>query len=349
MLTQSGRAVAAGAARRLGLRGLSSAQTGGDLPRDAFGAAVLKFANGDDAAGLEAAEKLAAARIAEVRDGKPTLEGGSDVVVDIGIERGLWLQTKVGEALGRQDEAFTRAGFKVGATNAAGQKRLGLEEPFYGELYRQTVLLSQDADSAVTHAALSTRGIEAEWAFILAEDLPPRAPNGAPYSRADVARIVHAVAPSIEVTATRSVSPAAPGIFLADGAGNGSVLLGAKSLWRDVNDTEVQGADAMVVTTSMDNEVKCRGDGTQVLGHPLEGFLWLCNRTDRPAFSKGDVILSGAANGVLPLPASSLPASVAVEFHGWGCLDLTIDSVSWVESKKEDFAVGAQPFVSSDL
>lgn len=320
----------------------SLGSTSNDAPMGPLEESVTKLANGDDREAAAVAKMLAQARIDDTRTGRPFLWGGDALLTDLGVEKGYWLQPKVTEALKKLDPDFELAGAKVGATNAAGQKRLGLTEPFFGPLYRKTVLLA-DSDKPISHSALCTRGIEAEWAFILSKDIPVRKEGEKLFTREDVSKFVHAVAPSIEVTGTRFKSPAAKWLFLADGAGNGSVILGAKSLWRDVNDPEVLRADSLPVKTYLGNELKCEGDGSQVLGHPLEGLLWLANKTNRSVLHAGDVILSGAANGNLSFPPTSLPSSVTVEFFQWGRLELTIDAP--VSEKGAPFsAIGARPF-----
>src|SRR5882757_3547164 len=62
-------------------------------------------------------------------------------------------------------------GWKIAATSAAGQKHIGVTEPLAGRLFRDFVL----ADGAHRDASsLLMKVAEAEFAFRMERDLPPR-------------------------------------------------------------------------------------------------------------------------------------------------------------------------------
>jgi 2-keto-4-pentenoate hydratase len=170
-----------------------------------------------------------------------------------------------------------------------------------------------------------SRGVEAEWSFVLSQDVPPVRPGEA-YSREQAANCVAHVVPAIEVTASRLAAPAGGlGLFLADGGGNGLVVCGGSELWRSPFDVECAGAPDMAVRTFVNGKEVARGSGKEVLGHPLEALRWLLNDPRRRRLRKGDLVASGAANGMWPLPATQLPAVIDVEFEGWGALHLELN------------------------
>ncbi|HZS84106.1 MAG TPA: fumarylacetoacetate hydrolase family protein [Stellaceae bacterium] len=103
-------------------------------------------------------------------------------------------------------------------------------EPSYAPIF--TVVASPSRFPA---AAQRLFGIEAELAFRMAADLPPR---GAPYERAEVIAAIGGMHPAIELVDTRFADwPQVDALSkLADNQSNGALIYGPQSReWRDVD------------------------------------------------------------------------------------------------------------------
>jgi 2-keto-4-pentenoate hydratase len=105
-------------------------------------------------------------------------------------------------------------GWKVGAPGGG--------EPICGALPASGVQASPTSLAAATHPY---RGIEAEVAFRMGADLPPRA---TPYSRAEVVAAIAGMYPVIEVLETRFVDPDSIDLLtnLADTQSHGGLIYG---------------------------------------------------------------------------------------------------------------------------
>ena len=153
------------------------------------------------------------------------------------------------------------------------------------------------------------RGIEAEVAFRLGRDLPPRA---APYTRAEVMAALATAHPAIEVLESAYLDPDAvdPLSNLADSLMHGGFVHGpGVAAW--------QGLDfaAMTVTQTID------GAAMQRTGNPAGDMIrlveWLANDGSRWAggLRAGQIVTCGSWTGKTWAPAG---AQVRVVFPGLG-------------------------------
>src|SRR6185503_19816720 len=100
-------------------------------------------------------------------------------------------------------EAFVKAwsvpvaGYKIGCTSAESQKFLNSPGPFPGRVFAPVKLKSP---AKVAAKALHKLGVEPEFAFTMARDLPPR---GAAYTRDEVAAAVATLHGAIEIVDPR--------------------------------------------------------------------------------------------------------------------------------------------------
>uniref|UniRef100_A0A7S2S7B8 Fumarylacetoacetase-like C-terminal domain-containing protein n=1 Tax=Mucochytrium quahogii TaxID=96639 RepID=A0A7S2S7B8_9STRA len=248
------------------------------------------------------------------------------------VEQGYQLQQLVDNAVECNDKDWKPCGYKIGATNAAAQERMGLSSPFVAKLFSASTLVPMSKDVTET-ASLSTpvylRGVEAEWAFIIGADLPSLS-GDAVYSTEDVKNAVAAVVPSIEVLGTRFSHPVGTALAIADGGGNGFVVLPTKEQWRTPSDWECTSADEIKVSTYLDGKLKAEGSGANVLGHPLNALEWLVNHASRESLKAGDVVISGACNGIVPLSSDSPPSNIKIVFEGWTDLSLDLQHDTFV-------------------
>ncbi len=177
-------------------------------------------------------------------------------------------------------------GYKIGCTNAAAQKFLGLDGPFHGALF-----------SALTYHSpvqLSTQDffrcvIEPEFAFEMQVDLPPK--TGA-YHETEIAAAVGSVIPAIEIVDSRYTDWTQAGAIglVADSASHGVWVRGEKiNHWQDL---DLAQHEMRLLVNGAVNQI---GRGEVVLGHPLKALTWLANALNERGknLKAGQVITTG--------------------------------------------------------
>jgi len=184
-----------------------------------------------------------------------------------------------------------RAGWKVACTARDQQEMVGVDHPFCGRVLAPYVF---DSPARVEAARFHRTGLETEFAFRMARDLPPR---DAPYERDEVAGAVAALHPALEIVSprwTEWLSMGAVGI-LADCAANGGAVLGPA-----VADWQVHDLAAREVTLAFDGAEVARGRGERVLGHPLVSLTWIANELAARAggLRAGEIVLTGTCTGL---------------------------------------------------
>lgn len=196
-------------------------------------------------------------------------------------------------------------GRKIGLTNPAVQKQLGVDQPDYGMLF---------ADMDMNHGAELpwSQGaqwkVEAELAFILNRELPH-----ADCSMAEVLRAVEYVVPSIEIVGSRIADWDIRFVdTVADNASSAFFTLGPSA--RRLSGTDL--LDCRMEMTCGD-EIVSQGTGRACLGSPLNAVLWLARTmacVGRP-LAEGDVVLSGALG---PMVAARPEARFTARIEGFG-------------------------------
>ena len=177
-------------------------------------------------------------------------------------------------------------GWKIAATSAAGQKHIGVTEPLAGRLFRDFVL----ADGARRPIARNhMRVAEAEFAFKMARDLPPR---GTDYTLREVCGAVETMHLAIEVPDARYEvfdTIGAPSIC-ADCAFHAWFLLGP-----DVPDWRGVDLSKQPVRAWKKDEVVAEGSGANALGDPRIALTWLANHLNSRglALKAGEIITTG--------------------------------------------------------
>ena len=159
------------------------------------------------------------------------------------------------------------------------------------------------------------RGLEAEIAFLVGKDLPPRAE---PYSREEVLASMDSCHPAIEVLESAFTDPsmAARNSMLADLQIHGGFVYGpAFADWRSLD------FSAERVMLSVDGVVRVERTGSNTSGDLLKLLPWLANegaaRTD--GLRRGQWITTGSWTGNTLADAGS---AVEVEFAQVGRVDL---------------------------
>jgi len=201
-------------------------------------------------------------------------------------------------------------GWKIAATNVAGQRHIGVDGPLVGR-YAAAMVLADGATVSLGRNAM--RVAEAEIGFVLGRDLPPRA---AGYSLAEVLDAVATLRLGIEVPDSRFAD------FL--GAGGPQLIADNACAWLHVLGPEIaawRGHDlaAQPVTLLVgDRAVRC-GVGANVLGDPRAALAWMVNECGRHrlALTAGQFITTGTTTVPLEIQPGDV---VEARFPGLGAV-----------------------------
>jgi 2-keto-4-pentenoate hydratase len=200
-------------------------------------------------------------------------------------------------------------GWKIAATSIAGQQHIGVDGPLAGRLLAEMVF----ADGAALPLGPNRmRVAEAEFAFRMGADLPPR-PAG--YALADVLEAVAALHLAIEVPDSRFADYAEVGAaqLIADNACAHQFVLGpeAPAAWREMD------LAAHRVVGAVAGRLEREGCGVNVLGDPRLALTWLANELSRHGvtLTAGQVVMTGTC--LVPLPIGAGDA-VSADFGALG-------------------------------
>lgn len=179
----------------------------------------------------------------------------------------------------------------MGSTSKEAQRHLGTNEPGAGALLQPYVHISP---ANVSLVADHMPAVEGEFAFKLANDLPPRQQA---YAFDEVVAAIGDLAGAIEIVGTRFAGGlAGKGRLLttADGGVNIGLVVGEWTPFRgqDLRDHEV--------TVLINGERKGYGRGSRALDNPLNVMHWLANHlSDRHlGLWKGDIVSTGTCTGL---------------------------------------------------
>lgn len=229
----------------------------------------------------------AARALASARRSGTRIEALPSGAVPATLEEGYEVQDLVAAFFGERIAAW-----KVGATHPKVQATLGVPGPVAARLFAPNVLRgSQElADTFLV------RGLEAEYAFLMGADLPPRETA---YTRAEIAAAVASVHPAVEVVDTRFTAPQQGPLAVADNVNDALWLYGeGVSDWRSLDIVNTP------VTMEVNGEVVVRGSGAEVLGDPMVSLTWLINEHAgaREGVRAGQFITTGSCTGLYKSP-----------------------------------------------
>ena len=196
--------------------------------------------------------------------------------------------------------AWPVAGWKIGYTDPTKHALRGLTEPGYGRVFSSVLYRSPAALPTPQRQAI----VEAEYAFRLRSDLPPRS---APYEIQDVTAAIDEMYLAIEVLASRHRNPQEMNAYavIADNLHSGGLVCSASvPNWQDADLTTIP------VAVYCDGKLVARGSGAEVMGHPLHALIWLANTLARTEswLTSGQVVTTGTCLG-----ASSVTPHAHVE------------------------------------
>jgi 2-keto-4-pentenoate hydratase len=202
-------------------------------------------------------------------------------------------------------------GHKIGLTSHAVQQQLGVDQPDSGVLFAD---MQVAAGSVVASDVLLQPKVEAEIAFILAEDLDGDLAE--PQIRAAAGIAI----PAIEIVDSRvrdwSISIVDT---IADNGSSALFVLGSHA-------TAATDLDFVSCTMRLtqDGAVVSTGRGSDCLGSPLNALRWLARtaQDNGSPLRAGHIVLSGALGPMVPArPGSSYTA----EIDGIGSVEISFE------------------------
>jgi 2-keto-4-pentenoate hydratase len=178
-------------------------------------------------------------------------------------------------------------GWKIAATSKAGQQHIGVDGPLAGRLLEKRTFVT---GANVSLASNIMNVAEAEFAFRMSRDLPPR---NTPYSLGEVIAAVDSMHPAIEIPDSRYRDFIAVGAaqLIADNACASYFVLGpaATADWRR------HDLVRHPVTATVNGTIAREGRGENVLGDPRIALTWIANELSLQGdrLQRGDVITTG--------------------------------------------------------
>lgn len=193
----------------------------------------------------------------------------------------------------------TVVGWKIAATSANGQSHIHVSGPLAGRLLSGQVF---DNGATVPSAGNRMRVAEPEFAFSMAQDLPPQ---NTPYGMKQVMAAVASLHPAIEIPDSRLApfTEAGEAQLLADNACARHFVLGtaAPEGWRNIDLS--QHAVLAQVAQGQSLRYSRTGSGALVLGDPRIALTWLVNQLSSMdiTLQKGHVVTTGTCMTPLEL------------------------------------------------
>ena len=215
----------------------------------------------------------------------------------------------VGDAYAIQDAVAAKlgaiGGWKVGAKNASA-------EPTCAPLPATLILRSPQRFAA---GRFALNGVEAELAFMLSHDLPPR-PQ--PYCVADLEASVATVHPAIEIVDSRFVDLGAVDALsvLADFQSNGALVVGNGVALPHAFESSTQE-----VALDIDGVRAVESRGSNPAGDVLSLLAWLANHVAarNGGLRCGDLVTTGSWTGMRFVASGT---RVEAAFAGIGGVDV---------------------------
>jgi len=209
----------------------------------------------------------------------------------------------------------TVVGWKIAATSSGGQKHIGVDGPLAGRLFADRVQ-PNGAQVGIRHNHM--RVAEAEFAFRMTRDLPPR-PQ--PYGVDEVMAAVGALYPAIELPDSRFLDFAQSGgpQLVADDACAFQFVLGepGPDSWANIDLSQ------QMVRLTINTHVASHGSGADALGDPRLALTWIANNH---AF-QGEGLRANQmiTTGVCGTPCAIAPGDIVVaDFGGLGRVEVRL-------------------------
>ena len=207
-------------------------------------------------------------------------------------------------------------GWKIAATSKAGQQHIGVDGPLAGRLLEKRAFPS-GARVSLTNNLMNV--IEAEFAFRMGQDLPPRK---TPYSQDEVMAAVASLHPAIEIPDSRYNDFVSAGAaqLIADNACASYFVLGAATVadWRQYDLARHR------VAVQVNGKLTHEGIGENVLGDPRIALTWIANELSLTGdmLRTGETITTGTC--IIPAPVAAGDHVIA-DFGAFGRVETRMD------------------------
>lgn len=191
----------------------------------------------------------------------------------------------------RYNDGARLVGKKVGATSAAVQNLLKVNQPDFGMLLSD--MIYNEGEEIPISRLIQPRA-EGEIAFILKRDL-----MGPGLTIAEVLSATECVMPCFEIVDSRIENwQIKIQDTVADNASCGVFVLGGAAKPPKEVDLELCG-----MYLEKNGTLQVTGSGSAALGHPANAIAWLGNTLGRLGIGlkAGEIILSGALAGLVPI------------------------------------------------
>ena len=256
----------------------------------------------------EAIER-AASLLVEARQTNNVIDGIPADVRPTTLREAYAVQDRFIELLGEDTQ-----GWFCACTSVLIQDMLGLAEPYYGRLLASHVFQSPATLDTGDYPPMV---LECEFGFQVGRDFTP---DGAPYARADIEAAVTKVCPTIEVVAGHLEHWPTQDVFsvIADNGTDGALVVGEGTEdWRAI------GLADTAVTLTVNGEEMRQGSGENILGDPMNAFVWLVNALarDGKTVRAGDVNNTGTATDIYWASAGD---HAIASFGDVGVVELTL-------------------------
>tara|TARA_Y100001970_G_scaffold289636_1_gene420662 strand:- start:1914 stop:2714 length:801 start_codon:yes stop_codon:yes gene_type:complete len=214
----------------------------------------------------------------------------------------LYLGLKNNESLGK----------KIGVTNKDAAKQVGINEPFYGNLF------TKFSDINVNY--LNSKNfykpyIEPEIGFRIKNDINI---NKAPFKKKDINELIDGVVCAIEIVDFRFNKP-----INEIGAFNLIATNGASDYWlrnKKIYPLDKVNLDNHHVHLSINQDIIEKGNTKNVLQNPVNAVLWLINKlaSKGEPMLKGQFISTGSCTKAIFLKKNY---KVKADFGSLGCIE----------------------------
>jgi len=203
-------------------------------------------------------------------------------------------------------------GYKLGNIAKVMQAAFGMDEPDYGFLLASTLTYE---GTSVSRERYIKPFVELEPAMVLRSPL-----RGPGVTVVEVINAIDYVLPSIEIIDSRVINwEINHADTLADNGSTGAVILGGTP--RRLTDLTLNNCRG---TLYLNGRERMGGNTSNILGNPLNGIAWLCNRLADygVGFEAGQLLLPGSCLEAVPIEG---PGHWKGEFEGLGTVEFDVE------------------------
>lgn len=212
----------------------------------------------------------------------------------------------------RMEAGHRQIGMKIGLTSVGMQKLLGVDEPDYGHLMDDMLLLEGEP---CRMDELIQPKVEGELAFCLKKSL-----KGPGVTIADVYHAVDYVVPALEIVDSR-IKDWKIRLFdtIADNGSSARIVVGSRM-------TPIEQVDMRLTGMTLEKNGQLINSGTtaEVWGNPAAAVAWLANSLSGFGIElqAGSIVLAGALTAAVPAQAGDC---FTASFYGLGSVGVRFE------------------------